>query len=153
MELQNRLLLTNQTYYEKLVEIVICSGIGPNILKKYKPALEKHFSDFFTVAGYTETDCFNIYRDESMLHNMGKIEACVYNAREIAMICGTYGSMEMYFSGFDSLDPQERLLKMSKDLMSRFKYLGEKNVLTFIKAIHAEQSKTVDALPLQEMVG
>lgn len=153
MDLENRLLLTDQGYFEKLVEIVICSGIGPNILKKYKPALERHFSDFFTVAGYTETDSFDIYRDESMLHNMGKIEACIYNAREIAMICGTYGSMEMYFSGFDSLDPQERLLKMSKDLMSRFKYLGEKNVLTFIKAIHAEQSKTVDALPLQEMVG
>ncbi len=153
MDFENRLLLTDQTYYEKLVEIVICSGIGPNILKKYKQALEKHFSDFIKVAGYTETDCFDIYRDESMLRNMGKIEACVYNAREIAMICGTYGSMEMYFSGFDSLEPQEKLMKMSKDLMSRFKYLGEKNVLTFIKAIHAEQPKTVDALPLKEMVG
>ena len=45
MDLEKRLLLTDQSYYEKLVEIVICSGIGPNILKKYKPALEKHFSD------------------------------------------------------------------------------------------------------------
>lgn len=148
MDLENRLLLTDQGYFEKLVEIVICSGISPNILNKYKPALEKHFSDFFTVAGYTETECFDIYRDETMLRNMGKIEACIYNAREIAMICGTYGSMEMYFSGFDSLEPQERLIKMSKDLMGRFKYLGEKNVLTFIKAIHAEHPKIVNALPL-----
>jgi 3-methyladenine DNA glycosylase Tag len=152
MDLENRLLLTDQGYFEKLVEIVICSGIGPNILKKYKPALEKHFSDFFTVAGYTETDCFNIYRDETMLHNMGKIEACVYNAREIAMICGTYGSMEMYFSAFDTLEPQERLTKMSKELMNRFKYLGEKNVLTFIKQIHAELEALPDALPMQDMV-
>lgn len=153
MDLENRLLLTDQTYYEKLVEIVICSGIGPNILKKYKPALEKYFSDFFTVAGYTETDCFNIYRDETMLRNMGKIEACIYNAREIAMICGTYGSMEIYFSGFDTLEPQDRLTKMSKNLMSRFKYLGEKNVLTFIQAIHAEQQSPLDAVPLQDLVG
>lgn len=139
-DLSNRPLISDQGYYDRLVKIVIYSGLYGSINNRFTNAIEKHFSDFRDVATYSEEKALELFQDDAMLHNLSKIKACIFNAKTFVSLCEIYGSMEIYFSGYDTLSPDEKYVRMTSDLSGLFKYLGEKNVMKYIHAIHCQQS-------------
>ncbi len=138
--LGNRPLISDQEYYDRLVKIVIYSGLYSRINNRFDDSIQNYFSDFREVATYSEEKALELFRDDAMLHNLSKIKACIFNAKTFVSLCEIYGSMEMYFSGYDTLSPDEKYARMSDDLSGLFKYLGEKNVVKYINAVHCQQS-------------
>lgn len=139
-DLSNRPLISDQGYYDRLVKIVIYSGLYSRINNRFDNAIQNHFSNFRDVATYSEEKALELFRDDAMLHNLSKIKACIFNAKTFVSLCELYGSMEMYFSGYDTLSPDEKYVRMSDDLSGLFKYLGEKNVVKYIEAVHCQQA-------------
>ena len=139
-DLSNRPLISDQGYYDRLVEIVIYSGLHSRVNNRFSNAIAEYFSDFREVATYSEEKALELFRDDAMLHNLSKIKACIFNAKTFVSLCEIYGSMEMYFSGFDTLSPANKYARMTGDLSGLFKYLGDKNVVKYIEAIHCKIS-------------
>jgi DNA-3-methyladenine glycosylase I len=59
-----------------------------------------------------------------MIHHKGKIQGCIENARAVRAVVAEYGSFKEYVESFSPRSSLDNLMRLRKDLKTRFAYLG-----------------------------
>jgi DNA-3-methyladenine glycosylase I len=124
--------LTDDEYYSVLVAVVFYSGFKAATVTAKMPVIRKHFPSYRTVAKYTADDISHILADPTMIRHEKKIKACVANACEVEKIINQYGSFRNYIDCFEPRESAANLLRLQRDLQSRFAFLGGVTVFHFM---------------------
>lgn len=107
-----------------LVDVVFYSGFRAATVSAKTPVIHEHFPDFRSVAAYTDDDMSRVLRDNRMIRNHRKIQACVKNAKGILDIVQQYGSFHRYVEAFKPRESFDNLMRLRDDLEWRFEYIG-----------------------------
>ena len=132
--------LSDQAYHSKMMHLVFRSGLNPVIVNRYIDTFDKHFSDVKLVAKYSEADCQRIYEDPDMLHNMSKINACIYNAKKFNEISDIFGSFENYLMALKDEYMPDNVETFAKRLSEHFKYIGPVNAYAFLHEVFGDEA-------------
>jgi len=118
--------------FKTLVQTVFFSGMNAKTVGKKLPHIFKHLGDFRKVANYTTKDIEAILKDENMIRNPKKVEACVHNAKEFLKIVEKYGSFSSYICSFNPKDYPTIKKHLAPELQKKFSYIGPINVYHFL---------------------
>lgn len=114
---------TNEEIFWKLVQVVFYSGMKAGIVTSKLPSSKKYFYDYKRAKGYDRGDIDEIMKDQNIIHNKAKIEACIKNAVLFNKIIKDYGSFSNYLESFGDLD-NEITLERVKNELKQFEFLG-----------------------------
>jgi len=126
---------TDAEYFRTLIHIPFYSGFRAVTVGEKLLAIDKHFCDYETVAAYGEAHVRRMMADSGMIRHERKIRGCVDNARQFKAIVMKHGSFKKYLDGFAAQASLPNLLRLRKDLMRRFSYLGSITSLHFLTDI------------------
>lgn len=115
---------TDDHLYEKLVDVAMYSGMSAATVTERQDAIRHHFADFRVVAQYTEQQVQDILKDDSMLKNAKKVQACVNNAKRFVKILTKNASIAEYFNTFGPFDSDEKIQRFRDTLIAKFSFLG-----------------------------
>jgi DNA-3-methyladenine glycosylase I len=120
-----------------MTRVIFQGGLTWDLIHKRWPNFQKAFADFSieAVAKFTDEDLSRLIEDAGIIRNSQKIEATIYNAKELLKIKEEYGSISKYL---ESLDKSENYSKVIKELSKRFKRLGKKSSYIFLYSIGEE---------------
>ncbi|NHJ48427.1 MAG: hypothetical protein FK733_11645, partial [Asgard group archaeon] len=120
--------------FENMTRVIFQGGLTWDLIHKRWPNFQKAFANFSieAVAKFTDDDLSRLIEDAGIIRNSQKIEATIYNAKELMKIIEEFGSVSKYL---DSLDKSENYSKVIKELSKRFKRLGKKSSYIFLYSI------------------
>jgi DNA-3-methyladenine glycosylase I len=131
---QSHVEMTDMKYFHELVNLVYNAGFRGSVVGKYKAGLSDTFAnfDFRRVARQDFRSLFAA----SPIKNRKKVKGCLKNAKQLVKLVDEYGSFEAYLRSFgDVAHDVKSVLKMQRDMRSRFAYLGPTNFYAFMKYI------------------
>ena len=117
--------LTDNDYYNLIVEIVFYSGIKANIITNKMGTIKSYFNDYNEVCSYDKEKMNEILKDNEMIKNKKKIQACINNAKVLKEIIQEYGSFKEYISNFGPHKSFENLLLFKEEIQYTFDYFGD----------------------------
>ena len=125
---------SNDVYFENMCRIIFQAGLNWSVIDKKWPTTRKAFNNFSIdkVACFTNADVQRLMKDEGIVRNKGKIEAIIEDAKQFQQICRQYSSFQKYL---DSLDKSNNYAKATKELSSRFKWLGPPSAMMFLYTV------------------
>jgi DNA-3-methyladenine glycosylase I len=116
--------LTDEDYFWVLVQVAFYSGFRAATVTSRLAVIRKHFPNWKTVADYTTAQIDAIAADPNMISHLGKISACVSNAKIFAQIIAEFGSIKKYIDSFNPQASFENLFLLKESLEGAFAYLG-----------------------------
>ena len=124
----------DDAYFENMSHVIFEAGLNWNVIEKKWPTTREAFVEFNIekVAHFTEKDVERLLKDEGIVRNRGKIEAIVKNATAFRKIKKQYGSFKGYI---DSIDKSKNYAIVVKDLVERFKWLGQSSASLFLYTV------------------
>jgi DNA-3-methyladenine glycosylase I len=125
----------DKDYFWVIVYVTFYSGFKAKTVTDKIGAIQTLFSDIDKVAGYDETKVQEIIDSKTVIGHRQKINAIIYNAKQIKLIQKKFGSFDNYLSTFGVTDEETNLNDLIKDLKKRFKYLGGITVYHFLTDI------------------
>jgi DNA-3-methyladenine glycosylase I len=126
---------SDDEYYWILVYVVFYSGFKAATVTAKLDLIRRYFSDFRTVADYTESDVERIMGDQNMIRNERKVRACIENARTFKSIVAEYGSFQKYIGSFAPTESFENLMLLKEELVFRFGGFGNVTPYHFLTDI------------------
>ena len=127
---------TDAEYFRTLVHVVFFSGFKADTVEQKCDAIDNYLTtDYRKVADSGSTLLEAMMADRRVIRNRRKIQACIENARTFASIVGQNGSFERFLSSFDTGASFEEILRLRRDLIGRFAYLGPVTSLHFLMEI------------------
>lgn len=128
---------TDDWYFDTLKFIAFYSGFKAGTVTNKTDVINKHFSDFRTVANYGNEDIDRIMSDLEMIRHKRKIEGVIENAKAIVEIIEDedYGSVQKYIESFKPNKSKARLKDFYNILRSKFAYLGDVTAFHFMMEI------------------
>jgi DNA-3-methyladenine glycosylase I len=124
----------DDAYFENMSHVIFEAGLNWNVIEKKWPTTRKAFAEFNIekVAHFTEKDVERLLKDEGIVRNRGKIEAIIKNATTFREIKKQYGAFKGYI---DSFDKSKNYAIVVKDLVERFKWLGQSSASLFLYTV------------------
>jgi len=115
-------------YFEALAQAVLESGISWRVVFAKWNGIREALSGFdpVKVAAMTPTDVDQLLADERMIRNRPKVEALVYNARELLDLDRQHGGFDRYLASLGEYE------SVAAELRRRFHFLGETTVHFFL---------------------
>jgi len=106
-----------------IVSVIFYAAMKAAIVTPKLPAIKKYLSDFRKVKRFTGVDVDSMMRDETIIRNRRKIEACVYNAAIFGNLIDKHGSFTKYLEGFGHLQDENVIESVRQDLQ-QFEFIG-----------------------------
>ena len=125
---------SDDAYFENMSRIIFQAGLNWSVIDKKWPTTKKAFANFSIekVARFTNADVDRLMKDEGIVRNKGKINALIENAKQFQEICKQHGSFQKYL---DSLDKSNNYAPATKELSTRFKWLGPSSATLFLYTV------------------
>ena len=128
--------------FERLVLEINQAGLSWTLMLKKRQAFQTAFErfDINTVAAFDDTDRERLLADAGIVRNRLKIDAAIFNARQIQALQQEYGSFKNWLDANHPLDKAEWVKLFKK----HFKFVGGEIVGEFLmstgylKGAHAE---------------
>lgn len=111
-------------FYELIMFVTFYSGFKAETVNNKYSAIKKALGKFKSVAKFKEGDVKATLRNTKIIRHETKIRACIHNAKGVVELKMTYKSLQDYLYSFGNFDYKRNAAALSKDLRSRFKYLG-----------------------------
>jgi 3-methyladenine DNA glycosylase Tag len=126
-------------YLDVLTRAVFQSGISWKVVTAKWPGTTEAFGGFDPerVANLTPVDIDKLVTDTRLIRNRAKIEATVLNAETMLALDRDHGSFVTYLRSFPTYDA------LQKDLVKRFKFLGNLGAYWFLYVV-GEETPTHD---------
>ena len=114
-------------FLETMALVIFSTTLDWEIVKRKWKAIKIAFSNFNVsdVASYSEKDVKRLLKTPDIIPNKLKIKGIIQNAKEMQEVIREYGS----FANFICFYPYD----LKRDLIDKFKFIGEKTVLDFMK--------------------
>jgi len=121
-------------YFENLTHCIFQAGLSWRTIDAKWPGFRKAFSNFSIkeVASYGPKDLERLMSDREIVRNQRKILATVHNAGEFRRIAKEYGSFQRWIDG---LDKSGNYVHVVKELIGRFKHVGENTAQIFLYSV------------------
>lgn len=115
-------------YFESLARAVLQSGISWRVVEAKWDGIREALLGFdpAKVAAMTPADVDRLASDQRMIRNRAKIEALVYDARELVELDRQHGGFDHYLASLGGYD------SAAAELRRRFRFLGETTVYFFL---------------------
>ena len=115
-------------YFEALARAVLQSGISWRVVEAKWNGIREALSGFdpVQVAAMTPADVDRLLSDQRMIRNRAKVEALVYNARELLELDRQHGGFDHYLASLGEYE------SVAPELRKRFRFLGETTVYFFL---------------------
>ena len=115
-------------YLDVLTRAAFQSGISWRVVEAKWPGTTEAFGGFDPehVANLTPADVDVLVTDTRLIRNRAKINATVQNAETMLALDREHGSFKKYLRSFPTYDA------LQKDLVKRFKFLGELGAYWFL---------------------
>ena len=126
---------TDQDYFRTLIVLPFYSGFAAEKVTSRLTAIEGHFRNYETVAGYGDAAIEEILHDAKMIKNRRKVSACVDNAKTFRALIAQYGSFHRYLDSFSPRTSFDNILRLRKDLIERFRYISKITSFHFLTDI------------------
>lgn len=126
---------TDEDYFDILIKVPFYSGFRAETVTKKMDVIGNYFSDYRIVVNYDNKKVSEILSDRQMIRHEGKIKACIANARTFKAIVEQYGSFQKYVDSFAPKASFKNLMRLRKDLIRRFRYLGKITAYHFLTEI------------------
>jgi len=125
---------TDEEYFENMSRVIFQAGLNWHVIDNKWSSIKKAFSDFNIgkVACFDNADIERLMRDPEVIRNKGKIKGIIQNAQNFKAIEKQYGSFQKYL---DSLDKSNNYENVVKDLVNKFKWLGQSTASTFLYTV------------------
>ncbi len=111
--------------FHKLVLVVFYSGFRAATVTAKREVILRHLGDWRRAKDFGPAEVSAVLADQEMIANRAKVEACVHNAKQVALLSERHGSFAGYLKSF----PLEELREELKDT---FKFLGKVTVYHFM---------------------
>lgn len=127
---------TDAAYLEEMTKAVFRSGFSWQVVEDKWPNFVEAFDGFQVekVAAYEERDVDRLLADEGIVRNGRKIEATIHNARAVDDVQQEFGSFQKYLRSMDGQGYEAT----TKDMKSRFSFLGKTGTYTFLWGVGEE---------------
>ena len=121
-------------YLDVLTRAAFQSGISWRVVEAKWPGTTEAFGGFDPehVANLTPADVDALVTDTRLIRNRAKINATVQNAETMLALDREHGSFKKYLRSFATYDA------LQKDLVKRFKFLGELGAYWFLYVVGEE---------------
>jgi 3-methyladenine DNA glycosylase Tag len=118
-------------YLDILTKAVFQSGISWRVVEAKWPGTREALYQFDPeqLADLTPEDIDRLAADTRLVRNRRKIEATVQNAQTMLDLDRQHKGFKNYLRSFDNFD------ELSKDLVKRFKFLGEMGAYYFLYVV------------------
>jgi len=121
-------------YFENMSRVIFQAGLNWQVIDGKWETTKKAFSNFDIeeVACFTDTDVQRLLKDTGIVRNKGKIKAIIQNAQNFVAIQKRFGSFQKYL---DSLDKSNNYESAIKDLVNKFKWIGQPSANLFLYTV------------------
>ncbi len=126
---------SDNNYYQILVNVIFYSGFRAATVTSRIPVIRAYFSDYLTVADYTEDKFNQILADTNMIRNQAKIKACIKNAYVFRSLIQKHGSIQNYIDMFSPQTSFENVMMLKDEIENRFYRIGKITVFHFLTDI------------------
>ncbi len=115
-------------YLEVMIKVVFQSGMSWKVVENKMPGIREAFKNFeiMEVADFDERDIEALTQDTRVIRNQRKLNAIVFNARQMVDLEKEHGSFQSYLRSHGDFDAT--LKAMRKD----FKFMGPFGVYHFL---------------------
>lgn len=120
------------------MEIVFSSGCRGQVWAKYRPEVKKLLADYDAkkVAKYSKKDVERLLQNPKMFKNRRKVEAVVYNAKQIVKISKQYNGFWRFLDSHSQNIPE-----LVEKVKSNFKFFHTPNAYALLKYVGMEVMK------------
>lgn len=144
--------------FEKLCLEGFQSGLSWRTILMKRENFRKAFDgfDYRKVAAYTEADVERLLQDAGIVRHRGKIEAVIHNARRLADLVETEGSLSDFVRRYTPADRGDGValrstcpesVALSKELKKRgWKFVGPTTVYAFMQAMGLVNDHAADCV-------
>ena len=125
---------SDNAYFENLARCIFQAGLSWQLMSQKWPNFRRAFGDFDVrkVAAYGAEDIGRLSEDAGIIRNRNKIVASIHNAREFERVAAGHGSFQRWL---DSLDKTDNYATAVKQIISRFKHVGETTASIFLYTV------------------
>jgi DNA-3-methyladenine glycosylase I len=125
---------SDNAYFENLTRCIFQAGLSWRTITNKWPNFIGAFDGFDVrkVANYGAKDISRLVQDSGIIRNRRKIVATIHNAQEFERIAAGHGSFQRWL---DSLDKTDNYAIAVKQLINRFKHVGETTARIFLYTI------------------
>jgi len=127
-----RIKRVDSEYFRIMVYVVFYSGFKAKTVKDKLGSIEDIFHDFDKVANFNETKVQQIIDSKKVIGNKTKINSIIHNAKEFKSVQKHFGSFDNYLASFGNTNEDINLSRLIKDLIKRFKHIGQITVFHFL---------------------
>ena len=124
----------DDAYFENMYRVIFQSGLNWRVIEDKWLTTKKTLANFEVskVAYFSDVEVENLMKDAGIVRNKGKIKAIIQNAQNFKAIEKQYGSFQKYL---DSLDKSDNYANVVKDLVNKFKWLGQPSASLFLYTV------------------
>jgi DNA-3-methyladenine glycosylase I len=117
-----------------MCRVIFQAGLNWHVIDNKWPSIKKAFSNFDIekVARFIDEDVERLLKNAGIVRNKRKIQAIIQNAQNFIAIEKRYGSFQKYL---DSLDKSDNYASAIKDLINKFKFLGQSTTSLFLYTV------------------
>jgi 3-methyladenine DNA glycosylase Tag len=125
----------DDAYFENLSRVIFQAGLNWHVVDQKWLAIKAAFCGFRInrVAALTDADVEKMLGDPDLIRHRGKIQATIQNAKNFQLIEKTFGSFPNYLA---SLDKSNNYADAIKDLIGKFRWLGQPSATTFLYTVN-----------------
>ena len=136
--------------FERLVLEINQAGLSWTLMLKKRQAFQTAFErfDINTVAAFDDTDRERLLADAGIVRNRLKIDAAIFNARQIQALQQEYGSFKNWLDAHHPLDKAEWVKLFKK----HFKFVGGEIVGEFLMSTGYLPGAHIGSCPVYQKV-
>jgi DNA-3-methyladenine glycosylase I len=120
-------------YFEKMALEIFQAGLSWRTILHKREHFREAFDGFDVdmIAKYDEAKITQLLGNQGIVRNRMKIEAVIYNAREIIRLRQQYGSFAKYLAQLDT----ENVAEVYKEFKRRFRFMGPTVTESFLQTV------------------
>lgn len=139
-------------YFDAMSSAIFRMGFSRDVVEKKWPGIRLAFSGFqpATIAEFGPADVQRLMSDPAVIRNQDKIEAVIDNARALCGLSRASGSFGKFIRRMLEEKGETGLIE---ELGSRFKRLGPKTALVFLRMTGNEMAETMTGFATKQRNG
>jgi 3-methyladenine DNA glycosylase Tag len=125
---------SDSAYFENLTRCIFQAGLNWQVVTNKWVNFRSVFHNFNVekVASFDNEDVKQLISNPDIIRNKRKIEATIYNAQEFQRIADEAGAFQ---SWIESLDKSSNYSGVVKQIITRFKHVGQMTAHTFLHSV------------------
>ncbi|MCW4041571.1 MAG: DNA-3-methyladenine glycosylase I [Candidatus Bathyarchaeota archaeon] len=124
----------DSAYFENLTRCIFQAGLNWQVVTMKWENFQNVFHNFNIkiVAAFNQADVKQLISNSDIIRNKRKIESTIYNAQEFQRIANEAGTFQTWI---DALDKSSNYAGVVKQLITRFKHVGQMTAHTFLHSV------------------